>query len=135
MFSIICLQTLSNFPGTAIIKSFIESINSILFQESQIDYEASELVTTLTIVVIQGNRLYGANVGDSRVYLYRDTKLNQLSFDHTTDEKGFERKLTRKKFFCKGKTFFERGYFLPPGFLSNSSDFGRGFFRPKGKFF
>jgi len=77
------------------IKSFIESINSILYQESQIGYEASELVTTLTVVVIQGNRLYGANVGDSRVYLYRDKKLNQLSFDHAMDEKGFENVLTQ----------------------------------------
>ena len=77
------------------ILSFIESINSILYQESQVNYESSELVTTLTIVVIQGNRLYGANVGDSRVYLYRDSKLNQLSSDHAMDEKGFENVLTQ----------------------------------------
>lgn len=77
------------------IKSFIESINSILYQESQVNYEASELVTTLTIVVIQGNRLYGANVGDSRVYLHRDNKLNQLSSDHAMDEAGFENVLTQ----------------------------------------
>jgi len=77
------------------IKTFIESINSILYQESQVNYESSELVTTLTIVVIQGNRLYGANVGDSRVYLYRDAKLNQLSYDHAMDEEGFENVLTQ----------------------------------------
>jgi len=77
------------------IKSFIESINSILYQESQINYESSELVTTLTIVVIQGNRLFGANVGDSRVYLYRDSKLNQLSYDHAMDEEGYENVLTQ----------------------------------------
>ena len=77
------------------IKTFIVSINSILYQESQVNYESSELVTTLTIVVIQGNRLYGANVGDSRVYLYRDSKLNQLSTDHTMDEPGFENVLTQ----------------------------------------
>ena len=77
------------------IKSFIESINSILYQESQINYESPELVTTLTIVVIQGNRLYGANVGDSRVYLYRDKTLNQLSFDHAMDEVGYENVLTQ----------------------------------------
>ncbi len=77
------------------IKSFINSINSILYQESQINYEASELVTTLAIVVIQGNRLYGANVGDSRVYLYRDTKLTQLSNDHAMDEEGYENVLTQ----------------------------------------
>ena len=77
------------------IKSFIESINSILYKESQINYERSELVTTLAMVVIEGNRLYGANVGDSRVYLYRDKKLNQLSNDHAMEEEGYENVLTQ----------------------------------------
>ncbi len=77
------------------IKKFISSINSILYQESLINYERPELVTTLTIVVIEGNRLYGANVGDSRVSLYRDNKINQLSFDHAMNEVGFENVLTQ----------------------------------------
>lgn len=77
------------------IKSFINSINSILYEESIINYERAELVTTLTIIVIDGNRLYGANVGDSRVYLYRDKTLNQLSLDHAMDEDGYEGVLTQ----------------------------------------
>lgn len=77
------------------ILSFTHSINSILYEESQINYERSELVTTMTIVIIEGNRLYGANVGDSRVYLYRDKQLNQLSLDHSMDEKGYENVLTQ----------------------------------------
>jgi serine/threonine protein phosphatase PrpC len=77
------------------LKSFIKSINSILYEESQQGYERSELVTTLTIVIIEGNRLYGANVGDSRVYLYRDKTLNQLSSDHAMDEEGYENVLTQ----------------------------------------
>jgi serine/threonine protein phosphatase PrpC len=76
------------------IKTFIKSINSILYQESQINYERSELVTTLSIVVIEGNKLYGANVGDSRIYLYRDNVIKQLSLDHAMDEVGFENVLT-----------------------------------------
>lgn len=75
--------------------SFTKSINSILYQESQINYESTELVTTLTIVVIEGNRLYGANVGDSRVYLYRNSSINQLSLDHAMDEAGYENVLTQ----------------------------------------
>lgn len=75
--------------------SFIKSINSILYQESQINYERSELVTTLTIVVIEGSRLYGANVGDSRVYLYRNASINQLSLDHSMQESGYENVLTQ----------------------------------------
>ncbi|MDF1877853.1 bifunctional protein-serine/threonine kinase/phosphatase [Sulfurimonas sp. SAG-AH-194-L11] len=77
------------------IKTFIEAINAILYQESQVNYQSSELVTTLTIVVIQGNRLYGANVGDSRVYLHRDKTLTQLSSDHAMDEEGYENVLTQ----------------------------------------
>jgi len=74
---------------------FIESINAILYQESMVNYESPELVTTLTIVVIEGDRLYGANVGDSRVYLNRENKLTQLSQDHSMDEVGYENVLTQ----------------------------------------
>jgi len=75
--------------------TFIKSINSILYQESIINYERAELVTTLSIVVIEGNRLYGANVGDSRVYLHRDKQMHQLSFDHSMDEPGYENVLVQ----------------------------------------
>jgi len=77
------------------LKNFIVSINSILYEESMVNYESVELVTTLTIVVIEGNRLYGANVGDSRVYLNRDSKLIQLSHDHAMEEAGYENVLTQ----------------------------------------
>ncbi|WP_372999069.1 protein kinase [Sulfurimonas sp.] len=75
--------------------TFVKSINSILYEESMVNYERTELVTTLTMVVIEGNRLYGANVGDSRVYLYRDKSINQLSFDHAMQESGYENVLTQ----------------------------------------
>jgi serine/threonine protein phosphatase PrpC len=77
------------------IKTFIDSINSILYEESLVEYERTELITTLAIVVIEGNKLYGANVGDSRVYLLRDNKLLQLSNDHVMDEEGYENVLTQ----------------------------------------
>jgi len=67
------------------IKHFITSINKILYNEGIRNYERAEFLTTLAIVVIKGNRLYGANVGDSRIYLKRD-KLYQLSTDHNTPD-------------------------------------------------
>jgi len=76
------------------IKHFIENINRVLYLESMEDYEREELVTTLTIVVIEGNRLYGANVGDSRIYLARNGQFAQLSDDHSMDEEGMENVLT-----------------------------------------
>ncbi len=76
------------------IDSFIHSINRVLYQESMHQYEREELVTTLTIVVIHGDQLYGANVGDSRVYLQRNGVLAQLSQDHAMEEEGYENVLT-----------------------------------------
>ena len=76
------------------IKHFIENINRVLYLESMEDYEREELVTTLTLVVIEGDRLYGANVGDSRIYLSRNGQFAQLSHDHAMDEEGMENVLT-----------------------------------------
>ena len=73
---------------------FIENINRVLYMESIEDYAREELVTTLTIVVIEGDRLYGANVGDSRIYLQRDEQFSQLSIDDAMDEEGMENVLT-----------------------------------------
>lgn len=67
------------------IRNFIKSINSILYKESIVQYERPELVTTLTIAVIDGDRLFAANVGDSRIYIKRDNKLEQLSYDHNEE--------------------------------------------------
>lgn len=76
------------------IRHFIENINRVLYMESMEDYEREELVTTLAMVVIEGDRLYGANVGDSRIYLHRNGQFTQLSEDQAMDEEGMENVLT-----------------------------------------
>jgi len=68
------------------LKHFISKINNILYQESIEQYEKTEMLTTLAIAVIHNNRLYGANVGDSRIYLRRQGKLQQLTIDHNDSE-------------------------------------------------
>ena len=89
----VCNYLVTNFKNRPLswsieksMNNFIKSINKILYEESITNYETVELVTTLCIVVIDGNKLYGANVGDSRIYLLRDDKFNQLSNDHTDED-------------------------------------------------
>ncbi len=77
------------------LNTFIKNINQILYRESIEEYQRTEFVTTLCITIIEGNRLYGANVGDSKIYLLRDDNLIELSDEHSLDEKGLEHVLTK----------------------------------------
>ena len=57
---------------------FARIINHTLHQESLTRFGEPELVTTLSVAVVEGDRLYGLNVGDSRVYLAREGRLTRL---------------------------------------------------------
>jgi len=74
---------------------FIKSINEILYQEGINEYERPEYVTTLSVVVIDGDRLYGANVGDSPIFLLRDDRLIRLSEPHISDDEQMSHILTQ----------------------------------------
>ncbi len=69
-------------PGKAL-REFARTLNSSLYQESIVRYEQPELVSTVAVAVVEGGRLYGMNIGDSRVYLSRGGKLERLSHDHS----------------------------------------------------
>jgi serine/threonine protein phosphatase PrpC len=45
--------------------------------------EAPELGTTISLAMIYGQRAHIANVGDSRVYAWRDGRLAQITDDHS----------------------------------------------------
>ncbi|MDH5464490.1 MAG: protein phosphatase 2C domain-containing protein [Thiovulaceae bacterium] len=77
------------------LENFITSINHILYQESMDIYQYTELITTLAVIVIQGDKLYGANVGDTRVYIKREERLQQLNKDHNLNQKDMTHVLTK----------------------------------------
>ena len=64
------------------LSEFTKLINRTLHHESLVRDNSPELISTLSVAVIEGNQLYGLNVGDSRVYLAREGRLSQLSEDH-----------------------------------------------------
>jgi serine/threonine protein phosphatase PrpC len=53
------------------------------------------LLTTLTVLILRGQRLTLAHVGDCRAYRWRDGQLLQLSQDHAWQQPGMEHVLTR----------------------------------------
>jgi PPM family protein phosphatase len=72
-------------------KSHEKNLPSLLTQAVQyanlsvhrIREETEGASTTLVVAVVWENRLFIANVGDSRIYLARGSKLTQLTLDHT----------------------------------------------------
>ncbi len=72
---------------------FTSLINRTLYQDSLVRYETAELVSTVCVALIEGNRLFGLNIGDSRIYLLRDGQLVRMSEDHV--HPGMEHVLSR----------------------------------------
>jgi serine/threonine protein phosphatase PrpC len=77
------------------LEEFTRLANRTLYQESLARCERPEMLCTLAAAVIEGGRLHGVNVGDSRVYLWHAGQLRQLSEDHAETEAGFRHVLRR----------------------------------------
>ena len=54
-----------------------------IFDAAQSDPDLSGMGTTLTAMLFHGGRAFVTHVGDSRAYLYRDGKAQQLTDDHS----------------------------------------------------
>ncbi|MDD6880234.1 MAG: Stp1/IreP family PP2C-type Ser/Thr phosphatase [Firmicutes bacterium] len=61
----------------------IEKANSKIYEMAVKYKENKGMATTLVAVYIKDGKAYIANVGDSRVYLFRDDEFLQLTEDHT----------------------------------------------------
>lgn len=66
---------------------FARSLSRSLYQESQERFGRTEMVATLAAVVIEGGRLHGLNLGDSRVFLRQGGGMRALSTDHVDAER------------------------------------------------
>jgi protein phosphatase len=53
------------------------------------------MATTLSLLLLRGQRYYGAHVGDTRIYLYRGGMLQQLTTDHVWDRPDMRHVLKR----------------------------------------
>lgn len=77
------------------LREFAGQINRLFYQESLQRYNAPELLCTLSVAAIEGDRLYGLSVGDSPVYLYRRGTISLLTESHSLAEDGLKHVLTR----------------------------------------
>lgn len=57
--------------------------NEKIISRAESNTDDSGMGTTVVIALIVGNTLYYANVGDSRIYLFSDNSLRQITKDHS----------------------------------------------------
>jgi len=67
-----------------------------IYNEARLDASKRGMGTTLSLMLVQGNRGFIAHVGDSRIYLYRGGECRQITEDHTVINELIKRgKLSR----------------------------------------
>ncbi len=73
----------------------LRAINRWLIAQSFSQYDTHRLLSTLSTLVLHGDRFVVAHIGDSRIYLLRDHKLCQLTVDHVWDKPEMQHVLKR----------------------------------------
>src|SRR3954454_4406933 len=61
----------------------VQLANRHVWRQAESAPEYSGMGTTVAVAIVTGNRITIGNVGDSRVYLWRDGSLRQLTVDDT----------------------------------------------------
>lgn len=61
----------------------VSRANQAVFRRSRENSELSNMGTTLVGALVCNDVLYTVNIGDSRLYMFSDTKIKQLTHDHS----------------------------------------------------
>src|SRR5262245_1820300 len=69
--------------GERRVTELIEEANRRVFRRASEDREAYGMGTTMTVALVEDDRVFIGHVGDSRAYLIRDGHLDQLTDDHS----------------------------------------------------
>jgi serine/threonine protein phosphatase PrpC len=69
--------------GEDAVESLIQEANRRVYQRATEDASTSGMGTTLTVALVEDDRVRFGHVGDSRAYLVRDGELIQLTEDHS----------------------------------------------------
>ena len=66
-----------------IMRQAIMNASQLIFEHSKNQLEWNGMGSTCACCLVFGDQLYTANLGDSRIYLFRESQIYQLTTDHT----------------------------------------------------
>lgn len=81
-------------PHSALDK-VLTAANRWVLSQANANRDMAGMATTLSLLVLRGQRYYSAHVGDTRIYLLRDGVLKQLTTDHVWDRPDMRHVLKR----------------------------------------
>lgn len=70
-------------PSDELLRQAVGEANQAILQDQQSHPERSDMGTTAVVVMFRKEQPWFAHVGDSRLYRLRNSKLEQISEDHT----------------------------------------------------
>lgn len=70
-------------PSLEALRDAITAANAAIFQQQAADESLSGMGTTLSVIWMSEHFVYLGHVGDSRVYRFREGKLEQMTDDHS----------------------------------------------------
>jgi serine/threonine protein phosphatase PrpC len=73
----------SALSGTKRLVELIQEANRRVYERSSADPSVSGMGTTMTVALAEGDRVSIGHVGDSRAYLVREGRMEQLTDDHS----------------------------------------------------
>jgi PPM family protein phosphatase len=71
----------SETPNDALLRS-AQRANAVVYAEAMRQHRADKMGTTIVAAVVRNHELFWLSVGDSRIYLFENNELVQLSEDH-----------------------------------------------------
>lgn len=73
----------------------LTAANRWVISQASANRDMAGMATTLSLLLLRGQRYYSAHVGDTRIYLLRDGALKQLTTDHVWDSPDMRHVLKR----------------------------------------
>jgi protein phosphatase len=70
-------------PPAAALRQAARAAGAAIYDTAQIDAQLQGMGTTLTALLFRTGRVHVAHVGDSRAYLFRDGRVEQITEDHS----------------------------------------------------